>query len=179
MPTGLKRYYGDDGLHFITSSCYQRRAFFSSPETRDLFLRVLELMRNRYRFVVFGYVIMPEHIHLLINEPERGNPSVVIQALKLGFVRSLPTSPKTGEKWGTQESGPNHFWQKRFYDFNVWSTPKIGEKLKYMHRNPVVRGLVARPEDWRWSSFRCYACGEVGIVRLNDWSVMKKKLVCV
>src|SRR5215470_11701226 len=116
MPTGLKRYYGDDYLHFITSSCYHRRPLLSTPERRDLFLRVLELMRNRYRFVVFGYVVMPEHFHLLINESERGNPSVVIQALKLGFVRSLPTSAKNGQKWGTHD-GP-HFWQKRFYDFN-------------------------------------------------------------
>ena len=53
--------------------------------------------------MVVGYVVMPEHFHLLISEPEKGNPSTVIQALKLGIVRQLfPTSPKNGEKWGTQ-----------------------------------------------------------------------------
>ena len=52
--------------------------------------------------------------------------------------------------------GPQHIWQKRFYDFNVWTEHKRIEKLRYMHRNPVNRGLVASPELWRWSSFRAY-----------------------
>jgi hypothetical protein len=62
-------------------------------------------------------------------------------------------------------------WQKRFYDFNVWSTRKRVEKLRYMHRNPVARGLVEKPEDWKWSSYRFYACGELGLVRVNrqEW----------
>ena len=53
-------------------------------------------------------------------------------------------------------------WQPRFYDFNVWNREKRIEKLRYMHRNPVTRGLVDRPEDWVWSSYCFYArCGEV------------------
>jgi len=58
---------------------------------------------------------------------------------------------------------------KRNYDFNVYSSAKIGEKLHYMHQNPVVRRLVERPEEWEWSSFRAYASGENGIVGVNDW----------
>jgi putative transposase len=50
------------------------------------------------------------------------------------------------------------------------SERKRTEKLRYMHRNPVVSGLVERPEDWMWSSFRAYACREVGLVQINDWS---------
>jgi putative transposase len=68
-----------------------------------------------------------------------------------------------------------HFWQRRFYDFNVWSARKRVEKLRYIHRNPVKRGLVETPDQWRWSSFRFYACGETGLVTLNDWSVLKTK----
>ena len=59
---------------------------------------------------------------------------------------------------------------KRYYDFNVYSEPKIAEKILYMHQNPVVRGLVERPGQWKWSSFRFYACGENGTVKVNDWS---------
>jgi hypothetical protein len=61
--------------------------------------------------------------------------------------------------------------QVRFYDFNVWSERKHIEKLRYMHRKPVKRGLVERPEQWRWSSFRSYLYGEVGAVRVNyqEW----------
>src|SRR6185312_14462143 len=62
-------------------------------------------------------------------------------------------------------------WQKRFYDFNVWSERKRVEKLRYMHCNPVKRGLVAKPDQWKWSSFRSYMYGERGLVRVNfqEW----------
>jgi putative transposase len=99
VPSGLKRFYGSGDLHFITASCYRRRSLLVSARRRDLFVKVLEQVRRRYQFVVVGYVVMPEHFHLLISEPEKGNPSTVIQALKLGIVRQLfPTSPKNGEK---------------------------------------------------------------------------------
>jgi putative transposase len=63
------------------------------------------------------------------------------------------------------------FWQARYYDFNVWSERKFVEKLRYIHRNPVKRGLVERPEDWPWSSFRHYASGEVGVVEIeSQWT---------
>jgi putative transposase len=62
-----------------------------------------------------------------------------------------------------------HVWQRRFYDFNLWSERKRIEKLRYMHRNPVKRGLVLEPEQWRWSSYRDYAYGEVGAVQINQW----------
>jgi putative transposase len=68
------------------------------------------------------------------------------------------------------------FWQRRFYDFNVWTKKKRIEKLKYMHRNPVARGLVEKPEDWLWSSFRHYALGEVGIVDIeSEWTGRKRE----
>jgi putative transposase len=127
---------------------------------RDQVLTVLERMRVRYRFAVIGYVVMPEHVHLLISEPLIGDPSKIIQAVKLSVSRRLAI--------GGEFSG--RFWQSRFYDFNLWGQQKEVEKLKYMHRNPVVRGLVACPEDWRWSSYRSYACGEAGLVRINNWT---------
>jgi REP-associated tyrosine transposase len=77
VPTGLKRYYGEGYLHFITFSCYRRRALLGSSAHRHLFLKILEQVRRSYRLVVVGYVVMPEHVHLLIGEPERGKPSVV------------------------------------------------------------------------------------------------------
>jgi hypothetical protein len=68
----------------------------------------------------------------------------------------------------------DHFWQRRFYDFNVWSARKQSEKLCYMHCNPVTRGLVSAPELWAGSSFRWYACAEAGAVKLNDWPTKVK-----
>ena len=69
MPRGLHRSYGAHHLHFITCSCYRRLPFLNSAHSRDRFLSILEQTRQRYRFVVVGYVVMPEHIHLLITEP--------------------------------------------------------------------------------------------------------------
>ena len=89
MPNRLHRYYGAGYSHFITTSCYQRLPLQASRRNRDLFLRVLERVRRRYHFVVVGYVVMPEHVHLLLNEPQRGDPSVVMKALKQGFARCL------------------------------------------------------------------------------------------
>jgi putative transposase len=84
VPSHLKRYYGAHHLHFITCSCYHRQPWLGSRRRRDLFLKVLEQARQRYGFVVVGYVVMPEHIHLLIGEPEKADPSHVVQAVKQG-----------------------------------------------------------------------------------------------
>jgi putative transposase len=89
MRRNLKRYYGAGNLHFITCSCYRRQPLLATPRRRNLLLTVLEQVRTRYEFVVAGYVVMPEHVHLLISEPQKKNPSTVMQALKLGFARRV------------------------------------------------------------------------------------------
>ena len=179
MRRNLKRYYGAGHLHFITCSCYRREPLLDTPRRRDLLLTVLEQVRRRYQFVVVGYVIMPEHIHLLIGEPQVKTPSTVMQALKLGFARRVlaQTRRQRSPAQATLfDRIPQHIWQKRFYDFNVWTEHKRIEKLRYIHRNPVTRGLVASPELWRWSSFRGYFLNEAGPVRVNEWEVLKMKI---
>jgi putative transposase len=160
MPWGLKRYYGTGGLHFLTWSCYHREPLLDSPCRRVPFLTILEKMRERYRFAVIGYVVMPEHVHLLMSEPQIANPSTVVQAVKLEFARCVLA--------GGPSDTSHHIWQSRFYDFNLCGQRKEIEKLKYMHRNPVVRELVQEPGEWRWSSYRSYAYGESGLVRIHD-----------
>ena len=172
MPRGLHRYYGADHLHFITCSCYRRLPLLRSARSRDRLLSVLEQTRQRYRFVVVGYVVMPEHIHLLLSEPEVGTPSTVMQVLKQRTARALlpktkPRDPRQIKLFG-EIPARAPFWQTRFHDFNVWTEKKRAEKLRYMHRNPVKRGLVATPEDWRWSSYRFYLLDESGPVRVNE-----------
>jgi len=72
VPENLKRYYRAGDLRLIACSCYQRQPILGTPQRRDLFLSVLEQMRQAYRFVVLGYVVMPEHFHLLLSEPQLG-----------------------------------------------------------------------------------------------------------
>jgi len=112
MPWGLQRFYGSGDLHIITCSCYRRRPLLSSVWRRDLSQQVLEEVRQRYSFVVVAYVVMPEHFHLLISEPEIGDPSIVMQAVKIGFARRV-ISREGGSDSGTAA----HIWQRRFNDF--------------------------------------------------------------
>jgi putative transposase len=174
VPNRLHRYYGAGYLHFITTSCYQQRPLLGNGRNRDLFLQVLERVRRRYRFVVIGYVVMPEHVHLLLSEPERGNPSVVMQALKQGFARRIrrrlraPADPRRVRLNSGAGFEEEHIWQHRFYDFVVFTEKKKVEKLRYMHRNPVKRGLVPEPGQWPWSSFCDYAEDRHGPVLVNE-----------
>jgi len=105
----------------------------------ELFEDALERVRRRYLFVVAGYVVMPEHVHLLVNEPRRALLSKAIQALKLSV------SVRSQEK---------PFWQAHYYDFNISTHDKFVEKLRYIHRNPVRRGLV---QNRRIGSGRAFA----------------------
>ena len=178
MPWSLKRYYGAGHLHFITCSCYRRIALLGSPQQRTLLLNLLEQTRQGYGFVVVGYVVMPEHFHLLISEPEKGTPSTVMQVLKQRFAQQLLRAERprrSSAQANLWEREPRHVWQERFYDFNVWSKSKRVEKLRYMHENPVKRGLVLEAGQWAWSSFRSYAFDEPGSVRLNLWPEAKLK----
>jgi putative transposase len=84
MTKGLVRYQKTGyHLHFITFSCYQRLPYLGNPTTRDQFEQSLETMRRRYDFLVHGYVVMPEHVHLLVTEPKEALLATAIQALKL------------------------------------------------------------------------------------------------
>ena len=160
MAKGLVRYQQCGCFHFVTFSCYRRQAHLDTPEACALFERSLEAMRRRYRFVVAGYVVMPEHVHLLLGEPQAVLLSKAIQALKLSV---------------SVQSQQRPFWQARYYDFNVHNEEKRVEKLRYMHRNPVKRGLVEKPEEWAWSSFRHYATGEIGAVEIEShWTTARR-----
>ncbi len=154
MTKGLVRYQQCGGFHFVTFSCHRRLTHLGIEAARNLFERALEAMRVRYEFYVIGYVVMPEHVHMLVSEPRKALLAKAIQALKLSV---------------SVQSRERPFWQPRYYDFNVHSEEKPGEKLAYMHRNPVKRGLVEKPEDWPWSSYRHYATGKQGAVEIESF----------
>ncbi len=169
MPKGLRRFHGGGERHFITCSCYRRQVFLGSASRRDLFLRILEDTRLKYDFVVWGYVVMPEHFHLLISEPRTGSLSLAMQVLKQRVSRRCRRRRRVPSQitlW--QDPSFRAFWQARYYDFNVFRERKHVEKLRYIHRNPVRRGLVRSPEQWRWSSFRYYWLGEKGPVKIGN-----------
>ncbi len=168
MSVKPKRYQHQRCLHFITFSCYRRMKLLDSVEAREVFEQELERVRRWYGCYVTGYVVMPEHVHLLIGEPERGELSVAMQMLKQITSRNL------------RPQQLRRFWQVRYYDFPVWSEAKRMEKLRYIHRNPVKGGLAARPEDWKWSSFVHYATGIEGTVEIeSQWTARRREQVGV
>ncbi len=194
MPWGLKRYQQTRQLHFVTFSCYHRNPLLANSQACDIFVRTLEIVRRWYGFWLIGYVVMPEHVHLLLSEPERENLALVLQMLKQMVSRNLRPASVGGPSYPEardvqpQVCGPSYreakggdlqrqpFWQARYYDFNVWSEQKRVEKLRYIHRNPVKRGLVERPEDWLWSSFHHYLTGEEGVVEIEShWTATRRE----
>ena len=161
MPSGLRRFQQSKQSHFVTFACYRRRIGLKSPEACDLFLQILERMRGRFGIYIYGYVVMPEHVHLLLSEPERGLLADAIHFLKLSYAKRARTGV---------------FWQKRYYDRNLRDESEFTEKLRYIHRNPVKRGLAQEPGDWKWSSFRHYALREVGEVEIeSEWTARERE----
>ena len=174
MRNPLRRYYGLGDLHFVTFSCYRCRPLLVTPRARDRFVKILDQVRSRFRFALIGYVVMPEHVHLLISEPKKANPSKALQVLKQKVSRELlqQRARSSSEEVSLEfvDSGPDglHFWQRRFYDFNVWSWGKVREKLEYMHANPVKRKLVEHPREWPWSSWSHYENGGAGLIAIDS-----------
>ena len=165
MPTGLKRFHQTNQLHFITFSCYKRQPFLHSEEAKDTVQQILEQTRKQQGLRIAAYVLMPEHVHLLTNEPAEGTLATFLQILKQLTSRKL--------KSPTQKQ----FWQLRYYDFNVSTPEKLIEKRQYIHRNPVTRGLVTQPEDYRWSSFNHYTTGEPHPVEIeSQWTARARQL---
>ncbi len=151
MPPRLERRQQTGNLHFITFSCHGRSPYLVTPRAASIFEHSLESIRRKYQFDLLGYVVMPEHVHLLLSEPPTHPLSTVLGALKRSVSKQLSESP---------------FWLPRYHDFNVFSNQKRIEKLRYLHRNPVARGLVLKPEDYPWSSFRSYALHTQGTVQI-------------
>lgn len=154
MPKNLAPHYGNRHLHFLTFSCYHRQPFLATNRAFSLFTETLEAIRARHQFLVVGYVLMPEHVHLLLSEPPSLSLAMALQALKQRVSRDLEIDNRSRARTAA-DSPParGKLWQPRYYDFNVYSAWKRREKLDYMHANPVKRGLVKYYADWPWSSY--------------------------
>jgi putative transposase len=134
MPPGLKRLHQTQQFHFITFSCYKRQPFLITPDAKDTLQNILEKTRHQQNLCIVAYVFMPEHVHLLINEPGNDTLATFLQIFKQLSARQLKSADQ------------KQFWERRYYDFNVFTTDKYVEKIRYIHRNPVARGLVSNPK---------------------------------
>ncbi len=168
----------------MTISCFRRLQLFRHGSVRDSFIESMRRVRDRYLLRWLAYVVMPEHVHLLVlpqvsAEAEPTPISDVLHDLK-GYAGRFGKSAlrdvwrrhgtlgtKALDGWA-KATGAKPFWKPRGYDFNIVSEDKVWEKCEYIHANPVRRGLVARTEQWRWSSYRYYETGDDSLIAM-DW----------
>ena len=143
-----------DCIFFVTVNRRARFKPFNEMEY-GLLLRVLEESRARLGFLLCGYVLMPDHWHALI-WPQY--PLMVAQVLHdAKKIMTLRLHTRRGT------AGP--FWQHQYWDRFVRHEKEFGERLDYMHRNPVRKNLVKRPEDWRWSSYNNFAMDKATVAK--------------
>ena len=184
MPGRLRRYDEYGHTHFLTISCYHRLRFFQHDTVKQVLVNGMVHAREKHPIRWIGYVIMPEHVHLLAfpAQPGADEPvpiSKLLQTLKQyvgrhgkqalrdiwASKRTLGSGPM--DTWA-QAPGPKPFWKTRAHDFNVTTEQSLHVKLDYMHKNPVTRGLVDRADQWRWSSYRFYEVDDGSVIAM-DW----------
>ncbi len=159
----MKRIEHSNHARFLTFSCYQQMPLFKNDAIKDAFVEQIDKARQKTSFHLLAWVIMPEHVHLLIWPKVSEFPaSKVSWWLKRDFACRVIT------RWRELDAsileniqtpgGKHRFWQHGGgYDRNIVDGHELMEKIRYIHANPVRRSLVARPEEWKWSSARWYA----------------------
>ena len=184
MPSRLRRHDESGHLHFLTVSTFRRLQFFRHRSVRDAFVGAMRTVRETSPIRWIGYVVMPEHVHVLVLPQAFGSKRVLPiskvlhdlkglsgkagkEALRAYWRRNHTLGSSAMDAWATGQ-GDKRFWKPRGYDFNVVDERKVLEKLDYMHRNPIRRGLVNRAEQWLWSSYRFYELADESMIGM-DW----------
>ena len=161
--------------HGVTFSCYGRRQFLSKDRTRHYFLDALELMRRQHSVHIWAYVIMPEHVHLILSPAtDRYDMDAVLRTVKLSVSRRALHYLRTKNPAGLQQlstgqkHAPYRFWLAGGgYDRNVIRPETLRRMVDYTHNNPVRRGLVDDPVAWKWSSASEWQEQGSGPIRLD------------
>ena len=185
MPSHLKRHDEPGYVHFWTLSCYRRLAFFWHDGMKQVAIDAMTMLRARFGVCLIGYVVMPDHVHLLLYpHAKHGEEPISISVLLHAFKQHVGFHGKQRlrEIWSADRglwSEPLNRWARgelpkqivmatRGYDFCVDRERTLIEKINYCHKNPVTRGLVDHPSDWHWSSFRFYDEDGAGLLAM-DW----------
>lgn len=160
MPKHREPVYGKGHLHLIACYCFQHQHKLGEPKHRDVFLRLLEELRVKFRFGVVGFVVMPDHFRLLMREPEIDTAANSVEMLQARYRRRYNSSARSDEQ----------VWENRFSDTHILGREAIAATLDSMHQEPVRAGLAASPEDWLWSSAPALAGLPEGVVTLERLS---------
>lgn len=157
MPKYREAVYGKGHLHLITCTCFQKLPKLGEEKHRDVFVRLMEELRVKFRFAIVGYVVMPDHFRLLMREPEIDTAANAVEMLQARYRRRYNSSARSVEQ----------VWENRFVDTHILGDPAVAASLTSMHAEPVKAGLVSSPEEWDWSSARAYAGLPEGVVTVE------------
>jgi REP element-mobilizing transposase RayT len=164
MYKNLPKFNDNSYAHFITMNTYNNYPYFKDEELCQILIEELEFYSKKYGFALTGYVIMPDHLHLLVWWDTEGKPDLsisrVIQGIKgatarrildllkgKGLEQMLQSTHRNANSKPHRQNLKYRLWQPGFYDFNIYSQEKLLEKLNYIHNNPVRAGLVSSPDS--------------------------------
>lgn len=154
----LQKYTQENHAFFITFSCYRRRKLLNNDITKIIVIHYLSTQLKNQSGDCIGFVIMPDHVHAIVNFRQPTLLSTFINQWKRRSSMLLKKWYKTSFTTYTSKIKPTDpIWQPNYYSYNIFSDTKITDKLSYIHNNPVKSGLVRRPTDWKYSSARWYA----------------------
>ncbi|MBL8745248.1 MAG: transposase [Phycisphaerae bacterium] len=162
----MKRWEAPGDVRFVTFSCEKRLPLFGSARIRDVFADRLGATRDLFRCELFAWVVMPEHVHLIVR-PKDGELEPVLDYLKKSVSRKIISRWRELNapilKKIELPNGSPRFWQKGGgFDRNIRHEGEFVREVRYIHRNPVERELVEQPRDWEWSSARWWLGEESG-----------------
>ena len=156
----LKHYDKLGTVRFITFSCYRRLNLFVNDQSKNIFLKHLKQTCIKYEIKILGYVVMLNHVHLVLHPEDTVSIGRVIGELKSLSAREILLHYRQQNNTLLKQMIKNNkqyvFWQRRCYDHNCRTPKTVIEKINYCHNNPVRAGLVSQPVDWYWSSCRWY-----------------------
>ncbi len=170
----LKHFDHDGRARFVTFGVHRRIPALTDDTFRRFVIRCIDYIRNDYELRLIGYVIMPEHIHLVLIPPDEVKLGYVIGEMKRISARQInrhldATSSDLTNRFMVNRNGREKFafWQRRCFDHNCRSDKAMWSGVEYCHNNPVLRSLVAEPRDWLWSSYRWYAGDRDAVLRMD------------
>jgi putative transposase len=147
----LKHYDNWGTVRFITFGTHQVESRLLEERTFCIVARHIDSIRRKYKLKLLGYVLMPDHVHMVVFPPEGVKLGRIIGELKSKSAREIFSIYPPADSEFTRS-----FWHKRCYDHNCRTTETVKEKINYCHLNPVRRELVAEPGEWSWSSYNWY-----------------------
>ena len=168
----LKHYDHDGRARFVTFVIHRRIPILTNTAFRRYVVECVDRVRVNFNLRLIGYVIMPEHVHLVVIPPVELLLGPVIGEIKRTSARLIHkqlANQKIIDKFMVERNGKRQFvlWQRRCFDHNCRTDETVWKSVAYCHHNPVTRRLVVDPGDWPWSSYRWYQGDENTVLAMD------------